>query len=68
MKTDKNGCLTCQKGQEQYEEYRSAVTGQKLIQYDFRSQTGKLFSCVAVSIEIARERRDAWLANNQEAR
>jgi hypothetical protein len=59
MNTDKNGRSTCPPGQEQYEEY---IIGRKgLVQYDYRTPDGKLFSTVAPSLERARSRRDAWL-------
>lgn len=31
------------------------------IQYDYRAENGKLFSCVAKSLEDARAKRDQWL-------
>ena len=48
-------------GEEQYEEYRSATLRRKMVQYDYRDETGELFSCVAPSLEDARKRRDNWL-------
>lgn len=47
-------------GKEQYEEYYSEVSRKNLVQYDYRSFDGSLFSCVAPSLEKARERRDDW--------
>lgn len=59
MKTDQNGQSTCPPGQERYEEY---IIGRKsLVQYDYRTFDGLLFSTVAKSLETARARRDAWL-------
>lgn len=58
MKTDLNGCSTCQPGQEQYESW-----GKELVQYKYRTISGKLFTCVAKSLESARQRRDNWLNN-----
>ncbi|MDR3357462.1 MAG: DUF3873 domain-containing protein [Desulfovibrio sp.] len=31
------------------------------VSYDYRDRDGELFSCVAVSLEAAREKREAWL-------
>jgi hypothetical protein len=63
MKSDINACSICQSGKEQYESYphpfkRDIV----LVQYDYRAADGKLFSTCAPSLEIARQRRDNWLA------
>lgn len=60
MRTDVNGCSTTANGQEQYEYYTNAY-GEKRVQYDYRIPKGKLFSCVALNLEFAREKRDAWL-------
>lgn len=34
----------------------------KRVQYDYRTPAGELFSCVAKTLDEARARRDAWLA------
>ena len=63
MKTDINGCSTCQAGREQYESYTQKL-GRKvyhLVQYDYRHADGELFSTVAPSLEEALRRRDKWL-------
>ena len=60
MKTDKKGCSTCPRGQEQYEEYTDH-RGNQLVQYDYRHKDGELFSTVCKSLESARKERDAWL-------
>ena len=61
MKSDHNGCSTCPPGGEQWEEYADRVTR---VQYDYRTPEGKLFSCIAKSLEEARAKRDAWLAKH----
>lgn len=61
MKSDIQGCSTCQPGQEQYEFFYSPIARGKRVQYDYRAHDGKLFSTVAKSLEQARERRDNWL-------
>jgi hypothetical protein len=58
MESDRNGCSTCLEGCEQYE--GCFMNGKKYIQYDFRTTTGELFSCIERSLIAARERRDAW--------
>ena len=65
MKSDINGCSTCQNGHENYEFFTITI-GRKTydkIQYDYRHIDGKLFSCVANSLEEAREKKDKWLNN-----
>jgi hypothetical protein len=61
MKTDINGCSTTPAGQEQYEKYYDNILRGTRVQYDYRTPEGKLFSCIAKSLEAARARRDAWL-------
>lgn len=61
MESDKNGCSTCETGKESYEEYYSATLRKNLIQYDYRTTEGELFSTYAASLERCRERRDLWL-------
>lgn len=61
MKTDVNGCSTTKAGQEQFE-YYSDRRGRPMVQYDYRTPGGKLFSCVARSLEEARSRRDNWVS------
>jgi hypothetical protein len=60
MKTDKQGCSTAQPGKEQYEEFYSSMSQGWRVQYDYRTPEGKLFSCVAKSLEAARAKRDEW--------
>ncbi len=64
MKTDIQGCSTCPKGQERYEHYRNG-NGFDRLQYDFRTNDDRLFSCIAKTLEDARKRRDAWLASEE---
>ena len=59
MKSDLNGCSTCQIGQEVYTPF--IAKGRQYIQYDFRNSQGKLFSCVAGSLSHARQKRDKWM-------
>ena len=57
MKTDKNGCSTCRAGEENYEYYMD-WRKQEMCQYDYRTPEGGLFSCVAPTLEQARQKRD----------
>lgn len=59
MKTDIKGCSTTQAGQEQYEKFKAQ--GQTFLQYDYRLESGKLFTCVAKTLAIARQNRDRWV-------
>lgn len=61
MKTDNHGCSTCPIGGEQYEGFFSPIARVTRIQYDYRTPQGKLFSCVADTLDEARQRRDKWL-------
>jgi hypothetical protein len=68
MQRDHNGCSTCLPGTEQWETFISHTIRQRLMQYEYRTLDGRLFSCVAPSLDTARQRRDAWLAALQDAR
>ncbi len=60
MKTDVNGCSTTLKeGTEHYESFTAHHVC--FLQYDYRHTNGKLFSTVATSLEICRQRRDKWI-------
>ena len=65
MKSDINGCSTCPVGKENYE-FFIVNLGRKTyekVQYDYRHTDGELFSCVANSLDEAREKKDNWLKN-----
>lgn len=64
MKTDKNGCSTCETGEESYEIFKDC-RGRKLIQYDYRHIDGSLFSCVSSSLEDCRNRKNAFINEKQ---
>ena len=64
MKSDINGCSTCLIRHENYEFFTINI-GRKTynkIQYDYRHTDGELFSCVANSLDEAREKKDNWLS------
>lgn len=64
MKSDINGCSTCSIGHENYEFFTINI-GRKAynkIQYDYQHTDGELFSCVANSLDEAREKKDNWLS------
>ena len=63
MMNDKNGCSTCPNGQEQYENF--TMNSKKYIQYDYRDENGKLFSCVKPTLEACRTARYAWIAKQK---
>ena len=63
MKLDENGCSTCQLGKEQHKSF--AHRGKTYFQYDYRTESGDLFSCVKPTLEECREKRDEWLKKNQ---
>jgi hypothetical protein len=63
MKTDVNGCSTCLSGQEQWEDIRLPHNKRiKGVQYEYRSPlTGNLFTCVAINLFVARQKRDEFI-------
>ena len=56
---DSNGCSMCKNGEERYESCK--IMRRKMCQYDYRTEDGKLFSCVKPTLEQCRIARDAWL-------
>jgi len=48
-------------GEEQFESYFSRISKRNFIQYDYRHSDGELFSCVANTVEEARNKRDKWI-------
>lgn len=63
MRTDKNGCSTCINGHESYDIFRR---GRRILyQYDYRADLGELFSCVALSLDACRIKRDNWIKNQK---
>ena len=66
---NENGVSTCQAGQENYV-YFSLMPRlrrkSRYCQFDYRdAQDGELFSTVAPTLEICRERRDEWLKKKE---
>jgi hypothetical protein len=64
MKSDKNGVSQCQVGHESWETYFSGLKQKEMVQYDYRHTDGSLFSTIAPTLDVAREKRDAWLSKN----
>ena len=59
---DEHGCTLCNAlGTERYEYFTMRSLRKKMVQYDYRHTDGRLFSCVAPTLEAARERRNQWL-------
>ena len=59
-----NGVSTCKTaGTEKYESFQSGFGRRKrtLVQYDYRSEDGELFSCVKPTLDECRTARDKWL-------
>jgi len=66
-KADFKCTSTCQDGQEQYRKFcsgRNSGDPTTMLQYDYRSTQGLLFSCVGKSLSICRNRRNRWFAAN----
>lgn len=64
MKSDIGGVSQCQKGQENYETFRSR--GKTFYQYDFRDHRGELFTCVRPTLQACRTARNLWLDQRKE--
>jgi hypothetical protein len=64
MFTDIKGCANIANGEEQWEAYFSKLSKKQLIEYQYRAENGKLFSCVRPTVEKCRDLRDEWLENN----
>lgn len=60
-----NGCSVCQPGKENFCTYTVKYMGKriKMYQYDYRMDSGDLFTCCAPTLEKCREKRDVWLKN-----
>ena len=56
---------TCKPGEEKYEEFWSDILKKYMVQYEYRSFEGKLFTCVAPNLDIARHRCYKWLQEPQ---
>ncbi len=59
-----NGISVCPRGEERYEYFTPAYarrTRKRYCQYDYRTESGELFSCVAPTLEECRRKRDEWL-------
>lgn len=67
MKSDVNGVSQCLNGKEQYEMFTSRIGGRpkKMVQYDYRTESGDFFSTIAPSLKACRDRRDLWLSNQK---
>lgn len=66
---NENGVSTCQAGQENYVYFNLMPRlrrKSRYCQYDYRdAQYGELFSTIAPTLEICRERRDEWLKKKE---
>ncbi|WP_172634908.1 DUF3873 family protein [Paraprevotella clara] len=63
-----NGVSTCtEAGTEKYESFQSGFGRRKrtLVQYDYRSEDGELFSCVKPTLDECRTARDKWQNKKQ---
>ncbi len=59
-----NGISVCPRGEERYEYFTATLARsrrKRLCQYDYRTEDGELFSCVAPTLEECRRKRDEWL-------
>ena len=63
---NKNGCSVCDLGKENYTIYATKLGRKKvrMYQYDYRTESGELFACVAPTLDECRKKRDEWLKEN----
>ncbi len=54
-------------GQSHHEYFYSKIKRMKLCQYDYRSNTGKLFSCVGKSLEECVSKMERWAKEESDA-
>jgi len=53
-------------GESQHETFFSEITEKEYIAFDYRNNAGKLFLCVAVNLESARQKLALWQMKNGE--
>lgn len=59
-----DGISVCPRGEERYEYFTMTLARRRhklLCQYDYRTEDGELFTCVAPTLEECRRRREEWL-------
>jgi len=52
---------TCPRGAERWERFESTVLGRSLVQYEYRTPAGCLFTTVRRTLRDCRAARDEWL-------
>jgi len=64
---NRKGCSVCKEGEENCTTFRPTHRPNSVFyQYDYRDKRGNLFTTVASSLELCREKRDKWIqANNR---
>ena len=66
---NREGCSVCKAGEENYTPFCPAHRPNSVYyQYDYRDKRGNLFSTVASSLELCREKRDKWIQVNNRKR
>jgi hypothetical protein len=66
MRTDKQGCSTCQPGREQWESFYvnpGTIRERLMIQYEYRSPEGALFTTVQSTLAKCIALKDEWESN-----
>jgi len=59
----KSGCSTTALEREKYQHFNHPKKG-NLVQYDYRHESGKLFSCVRDNIKKCRAALAVWMVSN----
>jgi len=58
MRMTRNGISTTESGSERYEKCR--ICGREMVQYDYRTEDGRLFSCVRKTLDECRNALKEW--------
>jgi hypothetical protein len=53
--------LKCKVGEEKFKEFHPKGRG-AVVQYDYRSAEGELFSCTGKDIDSCRKKKEDWLS------
>ena len=59
-KIQQNGCSTCQPGQEKWDFFHNPFLKKNLVEYEYRTDAGRLFTGIFPTLEKAREVRASW--------
>lgn len=53
------------KGEELYEEYMHSALKKNVVEYNYRSKSGKLFGTIGLTLKACRASRDKWVQEGE---